>query len=176
MIETRDFSFIHKYFISEKQESLLFLFVGIAAMAAALVFFFFIKGHPSFHKGAAIPLFAIGLIQLAVGFTVYARSDKQRLDVAYHIGTEPQGYVKNTELPRMQAVMRNFVIYRWVEIALVVAGLALAFVFRGSPDRSFLHGLGIALAIQAAIMLGADYFAEKRGGIYMNELNQVISG
>ncbi len=51
---------IEKYFTGEKQESLLFLFIGIAGIIAAIVFFFFLK--TSFYKGAAIPLLLIGLI------------------------------------------------------------------------------------------------------------------
>ena len=43
MFEQRDFNFIYKYFIAEKQESLLFLVVGIAAIILAVVYFFFIK-------------------------------------------------------------------------------------------------------------------------------------
>lgn len=175
MLELRDFSFVHKYFIGEKQESLLFLIIGIAAVVAAIVLFFFIKTNPSLYKGMAIPLFVIGLIQLAVGYTVYARSDKQRMDVAYLLGTEPVQYAKSTELPRMEKVMKNFVIYRWVEIALILAGVILIFLFRSNPDRSLLFGLGIMLAIQASIMLGADSFAEKRGDLYKKELEKMIA-
>ena len=102
MLEQRDFSFIHKYFLAEKQESLLFLIVGIAAIALAVVFYFFIKINPSFFKGAAIPLVAIGIIQCIVGYTVYARSDRQRMDIAYNIGVEPISFTKTTELPRMK--------------------------------------------------------------------------
>lgn len=174
MLELRDFTFVHKYFIGEKQESLLFLIIGIAAVVAAVVFFFFIKTNPSLYKGMAIPLFAIGLIQLVVGYTVYARSDKQRLDVAYNIGTEPVMYSKSAELPRMKAVIKNFVIYRWTEIALILAGVVLIFLFRSNPDRSFLFGLGITLALQAAIMLGADHFAEKRGETYTKQLQDLL--
>ena len=76
MFEQRDFSFIYKYFIAEKQESLLFLIIGILAILLAIVFWFFIKSSPSFFKGAAIPLLAIGLIQLVVDYTVYSRTDK----------------------------------------------------------------------------------------------------
>jgi len=176
MFEQRDFSFIYKYFIAEKQESLLFLIVGIVAVLLAVVFWFFIKSNPSFFKGAAIPLLAIGLIQVVVGYTVYSRTDKQKADIAYNIGMDPVNYVKQTEQPRMKMVMKNFVIYRWVEIAFVVAGLVLIFLFRSNPDKSFWYGFGIALAIQAIIMLGADYFAEKRGKVYTAELENIISG
>jgi hypothetical protein len=175
MFEQRDFSFIYRYFIGEKQESLLFLIVGIVAILLAVVFWFFIKSNPIFFKGAAIPLLAIGLIQMVVGYSVYSRTDKQKSDIAYNMGMEPVSYVKQTEQPRMKTVMKNFVIYRWVEIAFIITGLVLIFIFRSNPDKSFWYGFGVALAIQAVIMLGADYFAEKRGKIYAAELEKIIS-
>src|ERR1700754_1261931 len=166
MFQQREFSFIYRYFIAEKQESLLFLIVGIVAVILAVVCWFFIKSNPSFYKGAAIPLLAIGLIQTVVGYTVYSRTDRQQKDIAYNIGMEPLAYTKTTELPRMKCVMKNFVAYRWVEIAFIIAGLTLIFLFRQNADRTFWYGLGVALAVQAMIMLGADYFAESRGKIY----------
>ena len=175
MFEQRDFSFIYRYFTGEKQESLLFLIVGIVAVILAVVFWFFIKSNPNFFKGAAIPLLAIGLIQMVVGYSVYSRTDKQKADIAYNIGMEPVNYVKQTELPRMKTVMKNFVIYRWVEIAFIITGLVLIFLFKSNPDKSFWYGFGIALAIQAIIMLGADYFAEKRGKLYVNELEKIAT-
>ena len=112
MLQQRDFSFIYRYFIAEKQESLLFLIVGIVAVMLAVVCWFFIKSNPSFYKGAAVPLLAIGLIQMIVGYSVYSRTDKQKANVAYNIGMEPVAYVKQTELPRMKTVMKKFIIYR----------------------------------------------------------------
>jgi hypothetical protein len=175
MFETRDFSFIHKYFMGEKQESLLFLIVGISAIIIAIVFFFFIKTNPSFFKGAAIPLLALGLLQAIVGYTVYSRSDKQRMDVSYNLGMEPARYVKTEEMPRMEKVMKNFVTYRWLEIAFLIGGIALIFLFKTNPGKSFWYGLGITLTIQSAIMLGADSFAESRGKKYVGELEKIAA-
>lgn len=174
MFEQRDFSFIYKYFIAEKQESLLFLIVGIAAVLLAVIFWFFIKSNPPFFKGAAIPLIAIGIIQIVVGYSVYNRTDKQKADIAYNIGMEPVAFVKQTELPRMKKVMKNFIIYRWVEIAFIITGLVLIFLFRLNADKTFWYGFGIALALQAVIMLGSDYFAEQRGKKYVNKLERII--
>jgi len=176
MFEQRDFSFIYKYFTGEKQESLLFLIIGIAALLLAVICWFFIKSNPSFFKGAAIPLLAIGLVQMVVGYTVYARSDKQSRAIAYNIGIEPAAFVKQTELPRMQKLMKNFIIYRWVEIALIVAGVILIFLFRSDATKAFWYGFAIALTIQAALMLAADYFAESRGEVYVNELKKILAG
>lgn len=175
MLEQRDFSFIYKYFIAEKQESLLFLIIGIAAILLAVICWFFIKTNPPFLKGAAIPLLAIGIIQCAVGFTIYNRSDKQKADVAYNIGMEPVAFVKQKELPRMETVMKSFVIYRWVEIAFILTGLLLIFISRANPDKTFWYGFGITLTIQAMLMLGTDFFAEKRAKIYVNEIKKIIA-
>ena len=173
MFEQRDLNFVYKYFVAEKQESLLFLIFGIAAIMLAILFLIFIKSNPSFYKGAAIPLLAIGIIQCTVGFTVYARSGKQMKDVAYNLGIEPAQYARQTELPRMNHVMKNFVTYRWTEIAFIVIGVALVLLFRSNPARAFWYGFGLTLAIQAAIMLGADYFAEQRGRVYTEALGTI---
>lgn len=175
MFEQRDFSFIYKYFIAEKQESLLFIFIGAIGIILAIVFWFFIKGNLSFYKGLAIPLIILGLLQTIVGIGIYTRTDKQKTDIAYNMGVNPVSYVKQTELPRMKKVMTSFVIYRWMEIVFIIAGLVLFFLFRLNPDKSFWYGLGIALAIQGVVMLGADYFAEKRGRVYTEELKKVIA-
>ncbi|MBK8611334.1 MAG: hypothetical protein IPL84_15695 [Chitinophagaceae bacterium] len=175
MFEQKDFSFIYRYFIAEKQESVLFMAAGLIAIVLAIVFWFFIKGNPSFYKGVAVPLIILGLLQTIVGFTIYTRTDNQKKDIAYNMGIEPVSFVKQTELPRMKKVMNNFVVYRWMEIAFVIAGLVLIFLFRLNPDRSFWYGLGIALAIQGVFMLGADYFAEKRGKVYTEELKKKVA-
>lgn len=174
MFEQRDFNFVYKYFIAEKQESLLFLIVGIAAIMLAIIFLIFVKSNPTFYKGAAIPLLAIGIIQCVVGFTVYSRSDKQMKEVAYNLGMEPGSYTRQQELPRMNTVMKNFVIYRWVEIAFIIAGFVLVFLLRSNPDKTFWYGLGITLAIQGVLMLGADFFAEQRGKTYRQNLQELI--
>ncbi len=56
---------IEKYFTAEKQESLLFMLIGIAGIVAALILFFFLKTN--FYKGAAIPLLLVGLLLGVVG-------------------------------------------------------------------------------------------------------------
>lgn len=158
---------IEKYFLAEKQESMLFLIIGAVAIMLAFVFYFFLKNN--FYKGGAIPLLVIGLIQLIVGYTVYARSDEQRIDNVYAFDMNPDK-LKNQELPRMKIVNKNFVIYRWVEIIILAVGIALIFCYYGNSSKAFLFGIGITLSIQSALMLGADYFAEKRAKIYTEHL------
>lgn len=160
---------IEKYFTGEKSESLLFICIGIAGIAAAVIFFFVLKTN--FYKGAAVPLILIGLLLGIVGFTVYKRSDADRIRVAYAYDMNPQD-LKQKELTRMQTVMKNFVIYRWVEIVLAIAGVALFLYFRNNITQLFWKGFGLTLAIMALLALTADYFAEARGKIYTKGLQE----
>jgi len=158
---------IEKYFNAEKSESLLFILVGAAGIIAAVSFFFFLKTN--FFKGAAVPSLLIGLLLGVVGFTVYKRSDADRIRNVYAYDLNPSE-LKQKEIPRMQTVMKNFVVYRWVEIILATAGVVLVLYFKSNPEMQFWKGLGLSLAIMALIALSADYFAEKRGDMYLQGL------
>ncbi len=162
---------VEKYFVAEKSESLLIIIIGLAAVVMAVIFFFWLK--TPFYKGAAIPLLAIAILQITVGYIVYSRSDKQRIDIAYKMDLNPSAIQQN-EQPRMEKVMKNFVRYRWVEIALLIIGLACYFVYRKEAAKSFWCGLGMALAVQAAVMLAADYFAESRGRVYLEGMKSLF--
>lgn len=169
MFSTSD---IEKYFNSEKQESLLFIIIGVAAILTAFIFFFVCKTN--FYKGATIPLFVIGLLLGIVGFTVYKRSDDDRIRNVYAYTMNPSD-LKNKELPRMQIVMKNFIVYRYAEIALALVGIALFFYFKENANAVFWKGFGLALAIMALIALASDYFAEQRGRVYINGLTSFIN-
>jgi hypothetical protein len=162
---------IEKYFNAEKNESLLFIIIGIAAILLALIFFFYLKTN--WHKGFAIPFVIVGLMQLTIGFTVYKRCDAERKRNVYAYDMNP-GELKTNEIPRMQKVNTNFVIYRFTEIALLLAGAGIFFYFRNHTEKSFWVGLGMALAIEAAISLGADFIAEKRAHQYTTGLQTYL--
>lgn len=158
---------IEKYFTAEKQESLLFLAIGIAGIILAVLFWFVVKSPA--YKGAAVPLLLVGLLLGVVGYTVYMRSDSDRIRNVYAYDLNPTE-LKEKEIPRMQKVMKSFVIYRYTEIALAVIGLLLFFYFRNNSTQQFWSGLGIGLFCMALLALGADYFAEKRGHEYIDGL------
>lgn len=158
---------IEKYFTAEKNESGLFLCIGIAAIVCAIVCFFVVKTN--FYRGAAVPLLLVGLLLGVVGFTVYQRSDADRKRNTYAYDMNPED-LKIKELPRMHIVMKNFVIYRWTEIILTITGMILFIYFRNNGAQLFWKGFGLALAVMALIALGADYFAEARGKTYIKGL------
>jgi hypothetical protein len=159
---------ITKYFNAEKYESLLFILIGLTAIGFAVYYLTTIKSP--FYNGMAYPLIAIASIQLVVGTTVYFRSPKDIARVNNIVKVE-KSKIASEEIPRMEVVMKNFDIYRWVEIALLALGLILFFAI--SP-ATFWKGLGLGLAVQSAFMLSLDYFAESRGKWYLAFLKGLI--
>ena len=163
---------IEKYFNAEKAESWVFMAIGIAGIIAAIVFFFFIKTN--LYKGAAIPFLVIGLLLGAVGFTIYKRSDADRMRNVYAYDMNPSE-LKEKEIPRMQTVIKNFIVYRWVEIILFLTGAAIYIYFIRDIRHDFWRGFGLALALMAFMALTADFFAERRGHLYLKCLKSFVS-
>jgi hypothetical protein len=162
---------IEKYFNAEKEESKVFLTIGITAFMLALIYLLLLK--TSFYMGAAIPLLLLGLLLAVVGYTVLRRSDKDRIRNVYAYDMNP-AELKDKELPRMNKVMRNFILYRWLEIFLFIAGTGLYIYFIRDFTNDFWRGFGLALAVMSLIALMADYFAEKRGRVYTKGLEEFV--
>ena len=155
-----DAPFIAAYFSAEKQEALLFIAVGIAACLAS---FWLWRTHSRL-RGMAGPLLAIAAIQIVVGATVYFRTDAQVAAIHAQRQTAPAAF-KAEETKRMALVMRNFELYKRIEIALLALGAASAVALRRRHPYWFAFGLGLAL--QAAFMLVLDLFAQSRAHDYL---------
>jgi hypothetical protein len=158
---------VSKYFNAEKSESLLFVLVGVTTVLLSV--YFFIKVKQPFYSGVGYSFVAIALIQLIVGIEVYFRSPKDIARVHQIVQTET-AKIKTEEIPRMETVMKKFVLYRWIEIACIVAGVFMFFYFE---PATLLKGVGLGLAIQASFMLLLDYFAETRGQVYLDFLQNI---
>jgi len=171
---------IERYFLAEKQESLIFLLIGMAGIVLAVIFFFVLK--TSFYKGASVPLLLLGLVLGTVGYTIYNRSDNDRIRHVYAYDMNPS-QLKNTELPRMKTVMKSFVVYRYTEVILAITGICLFLYFRHSLPPvggeswggAFWKGFGLTLAVMAMLALAADYFAEKRGRVYTKGIESFVT-
>lgn len=158
---------IKNYFNAEKYESVLFVLVGVVAITVAL--YFLLKLKQPFYSGMACAFIAIALIQVVVGTSVWLRSPKDIERVSNMIKSS-NTKIQTEEIPRMHVVMKNFVVYRWVEIVLMLVGLVAFFCL---PSDTFWKGLGLGLFIQAAFMLLLDYFAESRGRVYLEFLKGI---
>ena len=163
---------IEKYFNAEKAESFVFMGIALFAIVLALVFIFYNK--TAFYKGAAIPMIGVGLLLGIVGYTVYNRSDEDRARNVYAYDMNP-AELKEKEIPRMKTVMKNFIVYRYTEIALAIIGITLFIFYRNNEQHQIVAGIGTGLFIMALAALTADYFAEKRGHIYLDGLVEWVS-
>lgn len=155
-----------KYFSGEKAESYIFILIGIVAFVMALYFIFGLK--VSFWKGVAIPFIIVICLEFVVGYTIVTRSPRDIKRVENFIKNEPEK-IKNEEIPRMERVMSNFVIFRYVEITLIILGIVLIY---SSVNDTFWRGIGLGLFIQSCIVLSLDFFAERRGHFYMEYLKE----
>lgn len=157
-----------KYFNGEKAESYIFILIGVIALAMTLYFIFVLK--TAFWKGVAIPFIIVASLEFIVGYTIVTRSPKDITRVETFIKKEPQS-INTLEILRMEKVMSNFVIFRYTEIALIILGMALMY---SSMNDTFWRGIGLGLFIQASIVLSLDFFAERRGHIYMEYLQEFV--
>jgi lipoprotein signal peptidase len=158
---------ITKYFNAEKAESIIFTGLGIIAIFISLYFLFKLK--QPFTNGIAYPLIAIALIHISVGIGIFVRSPKDIIRVNEIVQKEPTR-IQSEEIPRMKTVMKNFVLYRWIEIAFIIIGLLMYLYF--APE-TLLKGVGVGLMIQGGVSLLLDFFAEARGKEYLKFLDSL---
>lgn len=159
---------IEKYFSGERLESFLFLGLGIMGFIIAIFFFFVYK--TAFLKGIAIPFITVAFLEIIVGITLIYRSPKDTRRVESYFLNETE-MIQQKEVPRMEAVMQNFVIFRYVEITLIIVGIILMYGFR---QNLFWNGIGLGLFVQSSMVLLLDFFAERRGEVYLSYLRSIV--
>lgn len=158
--------FIKNYFTAEKNESLFFIAIGILTIAFSV--YAMVKWGESFYKGFTLPVVLVGLIQITVGATVYFRTDRQLLELEQLYTNNKPEFIR-TEVPRMETVMKNFHVYKLIEVAFVLIGLVLIFTMQ---QKEFWLGIGVGMLLQGALMLTADIFAERRGTEYIQNISR----
>lgn len=169
---------IEQYFIAERNTGMLLLIIGVAAIIAAVIFFIFLK--TPLYKGAAWPLIILGAVQMATGYNVYTKSDKQRINIVYAYDMNPDK-LKTEELPRIEKAVERITVFLVFEFILLAAGVVLLWMNRSffvnmqTGNTAFWTGAGIILIIQSLLLSGIDYSAHKRGSIYREQLRQKTS-
>ncbi|MDO8366860.1 MAG: hypothetical protein Q7T20_08700 [Saprospiraceae bacterium] len=151
---------IQSYFQAEKLGGFIAMAIGITACAVGGGVL--LSAGAPFYTGLSIPLVVVGIVQIMVGATVARRSDFQADDLEKLLSDSPAEFRK-LESPRMEAVLRNFIRIKWLEVVFIVLGLAIILL---NPELSFTKGLGVGMFAQGLIMLLFDFFAERRGRAY----------
>lgn len=156
---------IARYFTAEKNWCLVLAIFGLLALAFCVFLF-----RTNF-RAAVIPIGLVAFMQLGIGGGVYLRTDKQVDELRSTLERSPRK-VQNIELPRMQKVMKSFISIEYIEIALIAAGIGLAFLFK---ERTGVFAVGLGLILQASLMLLFDLIAENRGAEYVAALKRLAS-
>ena len=169
---------IEQYFIAEKSAGLFFLIIGIVGIVAAIALLVFVKGNVC--KGLAWPLIILGSLQAIVGYTVYSKSDKQRIDNIYAFDMNP-GKLKAAELPRMQHAVKGITFFLTLEILAFITGIVLLCVNRRFLSGALFSsgtvwsGVGLALVLLSVLMAAADFAAYRRAVKYTGQLERFVN-
>jgi hypothetical protein len=154
------------YFAGEKAEAFWILAAGLVSLVAAIVLWFW--GKEPFARGLAMALLIVAGLGVAVGGTVYFRSDAQAQELVAQRASNPTQFAAQ-EGPRIATVIKSFGQYRLGYAAAVL--LALFFVFvMGRPSQ---HGFAVGLLLLAAMGLTIDFYAERRAQQYQHGLQAV---
>ena len=163
---------IEQYFSAEKQAGLIFLSFGILAVVAAIILIVVLK--TPFYKGLAVPMIIVGLIAGGIGFTIYKRSDEDRIRNVYAYDLNPDD-LKQKEYPRMQKVMKSFRLIIIAEVVILITAIFLFFYFRTNTAKQLWSGVGAGLLIMTIVALLLDISAQRRGAVYTKGLEIFLS-
>lgn len=156
--------FITAYFDAERFGALLFVLAGALAIALALL----LLRRRSGLRGMAVPLIAVALIQLGVGFTVWQRSPAQAAASMQQWREAPAAF-QRVESLRMRTVIADLQRYRSLQLGLLALGMALVVLLR---HRAFWFAFGLGLVLQAGLTLALDHVAHARAQAYFEALQR----
>jgi hypothetical protein len=148
-----------RYFDGEKQAATAAIALGILSLAFAAWLY---RGASPF-RAMLWPLALVGLVQLGLGIGLHARTPGQVAALEAGMASE-RATTRTAEVDRMQKVMRSFELIKAVEVALVAAAVVMIMAMARRPA---VVGVGMALLVEAAVMLAFDVFAERRAAQYV---------
>jgi hypothetical protein len=149
------------YFAGETRESFAFMGFGVVGLGAGVPMF---VSHDPVLRPMSIPIMALGVVQLALGIGLLARTSAQVARLAEQLTKEPAAY-REAEGTRMRGVMAGFQAYRLFELTVGVTGAVMAGIGH-ARDEPMVLGVGLGMLVEAAAMLLLDSFAEERGRAY----------
>jgi hypothetical protein len=159
---------VSAYFGREKLAARLFLGFGIASVAGGAAL---ISRPDAFTRGAGYTMASIGVLQ-AVAATAYHFSIDARVAKLHaRIAQEPEAFHRD-ESARVRGVVSRFAIFRYTELALMIAGVGLAAAgeVNGKP---LMKGIGLGLGVEAFVFLALDQIAEHSAHRYQEALARI---
>jgi hypothetical protein len=159
------------WFEGEKNEA--FVFFGLGAVSAGTGAYL-LTLDTDFSRGAGWTAIGFGAVEMLFATTYTLGLAPKHDELKDDLAENPSQYKKD-ELERMNAIADRFVIYRYTELGILVAGAGLA-TYGFVKDKKTLAGIGLVASAHAAIVLFLDYFAERRTHDYIDELEDFQPG
>jgi hypothetical protein len=155
---------IQAYFAGERATGLL-LAAALGPLFLAAAVWLWRHESGGFATALLVPSLVLGLAG-TVGGGVLAWQSGQRIESLSAGATTDASATARGEVARMERVNANWPRLKlaWALMAAVGFGLALA------GARPWMHGLGVALIVMAALALTVDVFAERRAEVYTRAL------
>ncbi len=157
---------VNQYFNGEVFQCTIGIIAAVIFIILALYLFFVVKTQ--YAKGFGYPSFIISVLVLIICASVVKRSPADIKRVNSFVQNEPDK-IRTIELPRIQKVMRNFKVIEFVEIGLALLSLLAFFIIKNEMWKGVSLG-ALALSI---LMFLFDFFAEKRGKVYLDFLQSL---
>jgi hypothetical protein len=157
---------MRSYFDGEFQEAFWWGGMGLASVGAGTGFL--IGGTPTL-RAMSVPLLAFGLVEWVLAIGLWARTPGQVRALAAKLKSDPAGFYA-AEGARMRRVNQGFVVYRLAELAIFFGGATLAGI-GWTYGASGALGVGLGLALEAALFLLLDLFADQRGAEWERALD-----
>ena len=158
---------LFEYFTAEKQSAWVLLFLGTASFCTAWLLW---AGRSAF-LAMCWPVVALGILELAIGVSVALKAPGQLASVEQGLKAEPTR-TASAETARVATVIKNFRVFKTIEILVILASLALISVF---PLASAAFAVGLGLLIQSTALLVFDSFAQQRASVYARWLSGFIA-
>jgi hypothetical protein len=159
-------SHMNDWFEGEQNEAYVFLGAGVLSAGGGA---YLVTRDEDMAKGAGWTLIAVGGLMTIFSITYSLGLSPKHDELKDQLAKDPAAY-KREETERMEGIADRFVLYRWTEIGLVAIGAGLI-TYGVIEEKDTFTGIGIALAGEAAVVLGLDYFAERRAHTYLDHLH-----
>ncbi len=120
-------------------------------------------------RAAAVPVLALGAVELAIGIGLYARTPSQVDALDDLLARDPQRYAEE-EGARMSGVVDRFGLLTIAETTLLVAG-AMTTAIGAVVDEDRAIGAGLGTVAQASMGLTIDALAAARAERYLDAIH-----
>jgi hypothetical protein len=156
---------LRTYYSNERAVSYAFIvFATVSMIAGGLL----VLGARRPASAIGWPLVAVGLL-LAIGGAGYLRQVTQKQERALPLSERDPSAYQREESQSIQTTATRYQMYRSVEVALLLVGVALA-LYGAAALRGLWLGVGLGLAIEALGAFSIDSFGAYHTATYKREV------